>query len=154
MRQFNPKTAPEKPEKPNPLFPLATGRWAKKIQGRMEYSGSWADGWQKALENYLDWKDDPYAGRRPRRKKGEADTINKHCLPHAVSYTYEKRKLPGYGQDINTQFAKNGFDATVVLVREDGAGCYLVRTNTTALWFVETKSMGWKLYGYLDKPIK
>lgn len=41
-----------------------------------------------------------------------------------------------------------------VLVRKEGEGCYLVRTNTTALWFVETKSMGWKLYEYLDKPIK
>jgi hypothetical protein len=87
-------------------------------------------------------------------RTGEAGTINKHCLPHAISYTYEKRKLPGYGQDINTCFAKNGFDATVASVRKDGAGCYLVRTNTTALWFIETKSMGWKLYRYLDKPIK
>jgi hypothetical protein len=87
-------------------------------------------------------------------RTGEAGTINKHCLPHAVSYTYEKRKNPEYGQDINTHFAKNGFSATVALVREDGAGCYLVRTHTTALWFIETKSMGWKLYRYLDRSIK
>jgi hypothetical protein len=87
-------------------------------------------------------------------RTGDAGTINRYCLPHAVSYTYEKRKVPGYGQDINTHFAKNGFDATGVLVRKDGDGCYLVRTHTTALWFIETKSMGWKLYRYLDKPIK
>jgi hypothetical protein len=87
-------------------------------------------------------------------RTGNAGIINKLCLPHSVYFTYEKREKPEYGQNINTHFAKSGFDATVVLVRKDGDGCYLVRTNTTALWFIETKSMGWKLYEYLDKPIE
>ncbi len=87
-------------------------------------------------------------------RTGEAGTINRHCLPHSVSFTYEKRENPAYGNDINTHFAKTGFDGTVFLVRKDGEGCYLVRTNTTALWFIETKSMSWKLYEYLDKLIQ
>ena len=43
-------------------------------------------------------------------------------------------------------------DTGIVFIRKDSENCYLIRTNTTALWFVETKSMGWKLYRYLDKP--
>lgn len=82
-------------------------------------------------------------------QSGDAGIINKHCLPHAISFTYEKRKNPGYGQDINTHFSKNGFDSAMVTVRKDAEGCFLIRTNTTALWFVETKAAGWKLYKYL-----
>lgn len=87
-------------------------------------------------------------------QSGDAGTINQHCLPHAITFTYEKRKNPKYGQDINTHFSKNGFDSTMVTVRKDSEDCFLIRTNTTALWFVETKATGWKLYKYLDKPIE
>ena len=91
-------------------------------------------------------------------KTGDAGSINQYCLPHSVSFTYEKRENtgfgPGYGHDINTCWAKNGFIDKIFSVRKDGEGCYLIRTCTTAMWFVETKSMGWKLYKYLDKPIE
>ena len=87
-------------------------------------------------------------------KTGDAGTINKYCLPHAVSFTYEKREItPNYGKDINMPWAKNGFSGEIFSVRKDGEGCYLIRTATTAMWFIHTKSMGWRLYGYLDKPI-
>src|ERR1700741_4213924 len=62
----------EKPSKPRPDFPLfahATGRWAKKIKGKLHYFGPWADP-DAALARYVHERDDLYAGRKPRRKGG------------------------------------------------------------------------------------
>lgn len=67
------KASPGKPNKPYedfPLFPHATGRWAKKIRGKLHYFGYWrdrpADGWKPALELYQQQRDDLHAGRMPR----------------------------------------------------------------------------------------
>lgn len=61
-------TAPEKPNKPRPdfpLFPHATRRWAKKIRGKMHYFGLWDDV-DGAEAKYLAERADLHAGRKPR----------------------------------------------------------------------------------------
>ena len=62
------KPAPCKPRADFPLFPHATGRWAKKVLGKFCYFGKTADDpdGQKALALWLDHKDALLAGRTPR----------------------------------------------------------------------------------------
>jgi hypothetical protein len=82
--------------------------------------------------------------------------VESSCLPHGVTISREARpeKSREYGQDINLPFLRDGFSPAVRLVRKDPDDCYLVRTDTTAIWFVQTKSGAWKVYRYFDKPIE
>lgn len=70
---------PAKPYDDFPLFPHATKRWAKKIKGKIHYFGSWADGPEKALQRFLDEREDLYAGRIPRSRRGRELSLADLC---------------------------------------------------------------------------
>src|SRR5690606_4438299 len=81
----------EKPEKPYPGFPLyahASGRWAKKILGRIHYFGPWRD-WQTALAKYQEQRDDLHAGRTPRDLIEKGITI-KDAVNHFLTTQRDK----------------------------------------------------------------
>jgi hypothetical protein len=77
-------------------------------------------------------------------------------LPQAVEITTAARPETSreYGTTISLPFLKSGFHPNVFSIRKDAADSWLVRTGTTALWYVETKTGGWRVYRYLDKPIQ
>jgi integrase len=70
MGQSNAPPVVRKPRPDFPLFPHATGRWAKKVCGKLRYFGKTADDpeGKAALELWLEQKDDLLAGRTPRTK--------------------------------------------------------------------------------------
>jgi integrase len=76
------KSKPAKPYADFPLFPHATGRWAKKIRGKFHYFGPWADA-DGALKKYQEQRDDLHAGRTP-RVQADGFTV-RHLLNHFLT---------------------------------------------------------------------
>lgn len=89
-------------------------------------------------------------------RSAQGGSVEAWLLPQSVKTSQEPRPQDTreYGDDINADFLKNGFSPAVWRLRNDGDDCYLVRTGTSAIWFVQNKSGAWKVYRYLDKPIK
>ena len=70
MAKSTRKKAVGKPHPDFPLTPHPTGRWCKKVRGKLKYFGK-IEGDEKgvaAIAKWLEEKDDLLAGRRPRPK--------------------------------------------------------------------------------------
>src|SRR5262245_11034977 len=83
---------PSKPHPDFPLFPHATGRWAKKIRGKLHYFGKWDDP-DAALAKYLEQRDDLHAGKMPREVSAGV-TVKDLCNKFLVA----KRDAVGSGE--------------------------------------------------------
>ena len=86
--------------------------------------------------------------------RGDHEQIKEFCLPHAITITTGGRpkEMREYGP-MNLPFLMSGFHANILHLRKDSEDTYLIRTGSSYLYFVRTKTMGWKLYHYGDKPI-
>lgn len=89
-------------------------------------------------------------------KAAKSGSVVSYLLPHAVEQTTGRRPESSreYGQNINADFLQNHFQGMVQTFRKDFDDCYLIRTSTSAIWWVQTKSGEWRVYRYLDKPIR
>jgi integrase len=108
---------PEKPYHGFPLFAHATKRWAKKIQGKLWYFGSWADGWQKALDRFQSERDDIFAGRNPRAPKVDGYLLG----TLANDYLNSKRAALEHGA-IRARHFRDLYGACARMVSFFGAG--------------------------------
>ncbi len=84
-------------------------------------------------------------------------SIESFCLPQAITIsanTIRPENMKEYGQDLNLHFLTHDFSPQIFIVRKESKDKYLIRTGTTAIWFVKTSTDQWKIYKYLDKPIE
>jgi hypothetical protein len=88
--------------------------------------------------------------------KGDSKTITSLVLPGVTEITPKPReaKFREYGTDINLPFLRESFSSTIFVSRSPGDSQFLLRTASTAIWFAKLESVGWRIYHYLDKPIK
>jgi integrase len=75
---------PIKPRPDFPLFPHSTGRWAKKISGKLHYFGPWCDP-NGAYQRYLRYKEslrsDGEPGRGETGDSGKTSQLNRRIKP-------------------------------------------------------------------------
>lgn len=77
MGHSTPGGRARKPREDFPLFPHASGRWAKKVRGKLEYFGSTAADptGEKAIQEWLFHRDNLLAGRQRRPRNDDRCTV-------------------------------------------------------------------------------
>ena len=89
-------------------------------------------------------------------RNGDVGDIVALALPSSLAWSLAPRDpaKEDTGPDVNMPFIKKGFRSEISLVRKERKDCYLIRTVTTALWYIKGADSHWWIYKYLDKPIE
>lgn len=92
-------------------------------------------------------------------RAGDRRALERVMLPGSIQFA--RRPRPDnedrqYGHDIDLGFMRRGFSPQVLHLSkyETTENCYSVRTFTTGIGFVQTKTGAWKAYNYSDFPIE
>lgn len=100
-------TKPQKPTPGFPLFPHASGKWAKKAGGKLHYFGRWADP-DDALSSYTVWL--AAAAKILPRTKNVAKTLPKDYPRYRHASGQLAKKIQGkthyFGSDPEAALAK------------------------------------------------
>src|SRR5262245_3182080 len=89
----SPRTKPAKPTPDFPLYPHASGRWAKKIRGQTHYFGKWDDP-QAALTKYLAERETLERGDIVEPEAAEGLTVRALC----AKFLAKKKELRDSGE--------------------------------------------------------
>ena len=89
-------------------------------------------------------------------RAGDSDTIKSLLLPGAVEVSAIARepKTRELGTDISLPFLRNGFSSALFTSHSESASQFRLKTGTTTIYFAKLESVGWRIYRYIDKPIK
>ncbi len=114
------KAKANKPDRPkdSPLFPHASGRWCHKFNGRFFYYGSWENGHQAALDEYLRVKDYDLAGK-PRPPK---DGVPVATVKFVVDSFLTKKKRMRDAGEIQPRTFNEFFSAGIIVADAFGRG--------------------------------
>jgi hypothetical protein len=78
----------------------------------------------------------------------------KFCLGSVEVRDAVDPKRGEFGSGINIPWMQKNFSANVLVTRQDPDDTFLIRTGTSYLYWVQTRSGEWKLFKYGDKPIQ
>ena len=97
---------PAKPDKPYPEFPLTphgSGKWCKKVRGKIYYFGSWDDP-NGAIQEWLAVRDELLGGADPNRNAG------RHDVDHLVNTFLTSKDQQKNQGDLSPRTWKDYFD--------------------------------------------
>ncbi len=103
LRKSSRMSTAAKPDKPYPELPLtahATGKWCKKVRGKIHYFGSWDDP-TGAINEWLAVKNALLAGADPKQNEGWHDI---GWLVNAFLDSKEQQKKHG---DLSQQYTSD-----------------------------------------------
>ena len=86
--------------------------------------------------------------------KKTVERMEAFCLPHAVDVSAgHQPNRPETARDMNLPFLYEHFSPKGFRVIQVEGDVYVIRTSSSGISFVRTKTGGWRIYRYVDAPL-